>query len=88
MLKQKIKERVELEKFSLVELLYNGTPKILQDSSPVKILSKQEYSVYAVEIGDEVHMPAGTNLEEATNRFVLVVSNVEILGTEHRRYVC
>lgn len=85
-LKQKIKERVELEKFSLVELLYNGTPKILQDSSPVKILSKQEYSVYAVEIGDEVHMPAGTNLEEATNRFVLVVSNVEILGTEHRRF--
>lgn len=91
-LKQKISSKYKFENFILIELLSDGAYKFINDDHSIGVLCKEENSIYALEVGNKSYFGVKEKdgqiekyeTQNADN-LVLVVSNVEVSGKEHRR---
>ena len=81
-----IKQNRHLENFVLVEWQASGTFRMLQNHYQIGCVSKQVFSIYALEVSHDIFNSVDVSSDETIyDDVVLIISNVEVCGQEQRR---
>ena len=82
-----IVEQSGVQNFIIVEKTPCGLTRVLSNDEPLSILPNTEDSLYAVELGKEIHHSKKDEIEQQINEIVLVISNVDRKRKQNKRYM-
>ena len=74
-----------IQNFVITEITPCGLTRVLSSDEPLSILPNTENSLYAVELGQEIHHSKKDEIEKQVNEIVLVISNVVRRRKQNKR---